>query len=850
MNKIREILARTIRARSLPVRCCQTVLVAVLALAACGAGAQPANDNFANAATLIGSTGITSGNNAQATLEPCEATAVNTPSDIGDPLTNSVWFKWVCPTNGTMELDTFGSAFEAILSVWTSPNPNPTLCGNNLTLLAADDDGQLSFSEVKFPVTAGVTYYVSVASWNDFTTPFDNAGQYELNWNASYPTVPTGSFGFTLSQYIVSQTDSASPVSDDKNTVNPSVLGARLTVTRPAPAYGSVLVDYAVADGLYTNIFRTNYFGTNILTEYISTNGSITYSNSYSTNIISLNAFQYGEYGYQYNVVTNAYTNTAVQALTVAYAATNATGPAPLTPVPANLPLLANYQTAGASFANGFTITTVTNVFGDLLSGLPTNGTLFLNGSTLATNASTYANYETFFTNTFVTNVFGTNFSQSYLAAGFSGLFYSTNFYYTNLVVGLAFATNSVYTNGASAPVFVLTTGTNWLGATAVASMTETILNASNYLTSIGALQALLPNPTNWPAPVGTTFLGGSATFDSGGNESIVSTNSYSYQLISTQIVVSASQEGIFTNSGTLSFANLQMSADIIVPMIAVINPDAPSLPGVSGTAQLTLSNPRLNPLEDTNLLIAPTLGTNYMAKVEALSPTFTYGPGVFNFERSTFRVARNQGSAIISVTRTGGNPGDAVSVDYVIDPDYPDYGSISPKNDFNAVGIRKLYDPANTFQLQAGSDYATENSDFTPVTGTLNWSPGDYHPKPITIPIQNNGLVEFNEDMLIQLQNAEPQPSASDIGMVVGQVNQATLTILFDGDNITLGGQPPGQQPAGAVDRSWNKDHATDSTPPLQLYPGTTPGNGGHGLCRGGTTRWQGGYCRHLCLV
>jgi len=280
VNKIREILARTIRARSLPVRCCQTVLVAVLALAACGAGAQPANDNFANAATLIGSTGITSGNNAQATLEPCEANAVNTPLDVGDPLTNSVWLKWVCPTNGTMEMDTFGSAFEAVLSVWTSTNANPTLCDNSLTLLAADDDGQLSFSEVNFPVTAGVTYYVSVASYNDSSSPFDNAGKYELNWNASYPIVPTGSFGFTMNLYTASQTDSASPVSADKNTVNASVRGARLTVTRPAPAYGSVLVDYTVADQTYTNIFTTNYFGTNILSEFISTNGSITYSNT------------------------------------------------------------------------------------------------------------------------------------------------------------------------------------------------------------------------------------------------------------------------------------------------------------------------------------------------------------------------------------------------------------------------------------------------------------------------------------------------------------------------------------------------------------------------------------------
>jgi hypothetical protein len=243
--------------------------------------------------------------------------------------------------------------------------------------------------------------------------------------------------------------------------------------------------------------------------------------------------------------------------------------------------------------------------------------------------------------------------------------------------------------------------------------------------------------------------VGGSDTFDSGGNESIVTTNFYSYQLVSTQIIVSASEEGILPTSGTVALGNLQMSADVILPLTSFTNPDAPNLPGISAYALVTLSNPRLSPLEDTNLLIAPTLGANSAIHVQALSPTITYAPGVVNFERSTFRVARNENNAIISVTRSGGNPLDSVTVDYLIDPDYSSYNDISPHNDFDSLIIKKLYHPANTFPLQAGSDYATENSDFTPVTGTLSWGAKDYSPKQITIPIQNNGPRCPTEPML-----------------------------------------------------------------------------------------------------
>ena len=247
---------------------------------------------------------------------------------------------------------------------------------------------------------------------------------------------------------------------------------------------------------------------------------------------------------------------------------------------------------------------------------------------------------------------------------------------------------------------------------------------------------------------------------------------------------------------------------------------------GIPSYAQISLSNPRLDPLEDTNLIVAPTLDpVNSVSYISALSTAYTaVGPGIFNFERSNFRVDKNVngGNAVISVNRFGGKADDSVSVDYVIDPTPSLNGGFRPPATF--VGGRT---PANTFTRQSGSDYATPNSDYTPVSGTLSWGAGDFNPKQITIPILNNGVVEFNQDMLVQLYNPQPVPSSSDPGMMLGEVNSAILTILFD-DTTVLGGAFNGQQPAGAVDRSWNKNNSYDSTPPQLLYPGTTPGVGG----------------------
>jgi uncharacterized delta-60 repeat protein len=274
---------------------------------------------------------------------------------------------------------------------------------------------------------------------------------------------------------------------------------------------------------------------------------------------------------------------------------------------------------------------------------------------------------------------------------------------------------------------------------------------------------------------------------------------------------------GANTN-GTLVFDNYQMSADIIVPITPI--------PGISGGALtnfvfyappgsnvVSMGTPILDPLESPDL-IPPVAGATSNATVQILSesyPASTNDPAnfetYFNIQRKTFRVRRDQGNAVVYVNCFNHPANDTITVQYALDH-YVSLDSI--------VG-----EPNNTFTLQAGSDYATPGTDFSDVSGgVLTWGPNDNSPKAITIPINALTNAAFNEDLEIELYN----PRDGSTLVALGQVNKATVTILYD------------KQPAGAVDRTWNKDGENDSTPPFLQYPGTQGGVSDSANGNGGT--------------
>ena len=115
----------------------------------------PANDNFASAQSLSGTSANAQGNNIGATKEPGE------PDHAGNVGGASVWYVWTAPAAGVYTANTAGSSFDTLLAVYTGDAVNA------LTAVASDDDtGDVVTSSVTFTATAGTVYHFAVDGFN------------------------------------------------------------------------------------------------------------------------------------------------------------------------------------------------------------------------------------------------------------------------------------------------------------------------------------------------------------------------------------------------------------------------------------------------------------------------------------------------------------------------------------------------------------------------------------------------------------------------------------------------------------------------------------------------------------
>jgi hypothetical protein len=106
----------------------------------------PANDDFSNAAVLVGTNLAVTGNNLMATVEPGE------PNHTGrNPGGHSVWYTWTAPLPGLATVTAIGTNFTPVVDVYT---------GMNLTGLSPI--GTNVPSGVSFMATAGTTYQIAV----------------------------------------------------------------------------------------------------------------------------------------------------------------------------------------------------------------------------------------------------------------------------------------------------------------------------------------------------------------------------------------------------------------------------------------------------------------------------------------------------------------------------------------------------------------------------------------------------------------------------------------------------------------------------------------------------------------
>ena len=122
-------------------------------------GSVPANDNFANAITIVLSNNAATmnGYNVNATKESGE------PNNAGNVGGRSVWWKWTAPSDGSVALDTNGSYNDTTLGVYTGSSVS------SLTNIASNDDvqsGVIQHSALTFNAAGGTTYYFDVDGFN------------------------------------------------------------------------------------------------------------------------------------------------------------------------------------------------------------------------------------------------------------------------------------------------------------------------------------------------------------------------------------------------------------------------------------------------------------------------------------------------------------------------------------------------------------------------------------------------------------------------------------------------------------------------------------------------------------
>jgi len=132
-----------------------SVCSGAISLSGCGTSGGPANDNFAAAAAL-GVPGSASAQTQSATTE------------VGEPrpcasIGQTVWYRVVPGSSGTLTASTAGSGFDTALALYSGSSLTA------LTVLGCNDDVDLGgdlTSRVSANVTAGRTYYLQAGGYN------------------------------------------------------------------------------------------------------------------------------------------------------------------------------------------------------------------------------------------------------------------------------------------------------------------------------------------------------------------------------------------------------------------------------------------------------------------------------------------------------------------------------------------------------------------------------------------------------------------------------------------------------------------------------------------------------------
>jgi hypothetical protein len=204
----------------------------------------PANDNFANAIVLSGTTASrTADTNDAATLEAGEPATV-----AGATASASVWYRWTAGANGQLRIDTLTSDFDTLLAVYTGS------AVGSLSEVASNDNGKDGFTSlVALAVTNGTTYQIRVDS------SLGSSGTINLHLRELVTGPPPANDAFATPVVLSGQNASRA---GDTN-VNATLEAGEPTTVASAPAGTSVWYQWTpAASGTVTIDTTTSNFDT------------------------------------------------------------------------------------------------------------------------------------------------------------------------------------------------------------------------------------------------------------------------------------------------------------------------------------------------------------------------------------------------------------------------------------------------------------------------------------------------------------------------------------------------------------------------------------------------------------
>jgi hypothetical protein len=161
---------------------------------------RPPNDNFANPVNIIPFTFSDVQDSSGATTEstdptpPCARQFTNAQGNTGghpNGAYNTIWYKFAPIVSANLNVDTTGSSYDTVLSIWTgSAGSFVNVACNDDIVQGVNIQSQLS----NVPLTAGTTYYIMVSSFGPpDSNPIALGGRSQLNFTYNNGLTPAPS---------------------------------------------------------------------------------------------------------------------------------------------------------------------------------------------------------------------------------------------------------------------------------------------------------------------------------------------------------------------------------------------------------------------------------------------------------------------------------------------------------------------------------------------------------------------------------------------------------------------------------------------------------------------------------